>query len=272
MHRTLNVLIAIVGIYFFFLVLIYVFQRQLTYLPSPAVSTPEQAGVPEMEIVELHTADGLTLNAWYRSPTRPFKPTIVFFHGNTGHIGNRGLIARPFLDNGYGFLLVTYRGYSGNPGSPSEEGLYNDGRAAMEFLEQKNTPLSCIVLYGNSIGTAVAVQLATEYPVAALVLQSSLTSLTDVARYHYLIFTFETLVKDKFASIDKVEKLDLPIFLFHGEDDRIIPPKLSRRMYEKIKEPKQLLIVPARGHNTLFEPEAVIQFIQEHVKCQQSDS
>src|SRR5690606_32604813 len=138
-----------------------------------------------MAVVSLVTADNLALQAWYRAPLLNDLPTIVYFHGNAGHIGHRAFLVKPYLDQGFGVLLLTYRGYSGNPGTPTEEGLYQDGRAAIEFLRRKEGSERCLVVHGTSIGAAVAVQMALEYPIEGLILQSPFTSLPDVGKYHY---------------------------------------------------------------------------------------
>ncbi|MGF1640179.1 MAG: alpha/beta hydrolase, partial [Rhodospirillales bacterium] len=154
----------------------FAFQRSMLYLPSTTTPLPATSGVPEMRPVGLVTADGLDLVAWYR-PAAEGHPTIVYFHGNGGHIGHRGSKVRPYLDAGYGLLLVSYRGYGGNPGRPSEEGLYRDGRAALAFLGTHGVPPARTVLYGESLGTGVAVHIAAEraramQPVGALVLEA----------------------------------------------------------------------------------------------------
>jgi len=243
-------------------------QRQLIYFPSGSqIPTPIAAGVPEMQVVDLHTKDGLTLQAWYSRATQPTKPTVVYFHGNAGHIGHRASIIKPFLKAGYGVLLVTYRGYSGNPGKPSEKGLYEDGRAAIKFLTKKKVPQHCLVLYGESVGTAVAVQMATEYPVGAIVLQAPFTSLVDVAKFHYPFFPVKWLLKDRFASVEKVKNVHAPVFILHGSNDSIIPPVLSRQLLRAFKRPKQADYIPDTGHNDLYEPSRVINFIDKTIKC-----
>ncbi|NGX43678.1 MAG: hypothetical protein K940chlam7_01978 [Chlamydiae bacterium] len=261
----LKVLLYLIAIYLIFLLFLYLVQRQLIYFPESFAPSPAEAGVPEMQVVELQTSDGLILKAWYRRPTNPLLPTLVYFHSNAGHIGYRAGIVKPFLNEGYGVLLLTYRGYSGNPGKPYEEGLYTDARAAMEFLKREGFVDQRTVLYGNSIGAAVAIQIATEYPVGAIVLQSPFTSLADVGQYHYPLFPVKWFVKDKFNSMTKREGIDVPIFILHGNDDRIIPPMFSRQLFEALPEPKHIEYIPNRGHNDLFEPELVIRFINEQV-------
>jgi len=251
-------ILMIIAAYLALLLFLYIVQRHLIYFPSKQAITPEEAGVPEMHEVELKTEDGLAIKAWYKEPVNPEYPTIVYFHGNAGNIGNRAFIVKPFLDEGFGVLLLTYRGYSGNPGSPSEKGLYMDARAAMEFVQGQN-----LVLHGTSIGAAVAIQMATEYPIKALVLQSPFSSLSDVGQYHYPFLPIRWLAKDRYDSINKVNEIRAPVFILYGLEDQIIPPHLTEKLYEALPEPKEIHPVPKRGHNDLFKPDLVIHFIQQ---------
>ncbi len=261
----LNFLLYLILGYLILLVVFYFVQRHLIYFPGKYASSPAEAGVPEMRVIELHTGDGLTLNAWYRPSLQHHLPTIVHFHGNAGHIGNRGMIVKPYLNEGFGVLLLTYRGYSGNPGSPSEEGLYQDARAAMEFLKREGVPEQSIVLYGDSIGAAVAVQMAIEWHVGAIVLQAPFTSLADVGHFHYPFFPVRLFLKDKFDILNKVHKIHVPVFIIHGKSDNIIPPVFGRQLFEAFSEPKQIELIPHTGHNNLYEPAIIIRFIKEWI-------
>lgn len=258
-------LLFCLGAYLFLALLLYLTQRQFTYFPQRFSPEKLSAGVDGLKPVELSTEDGLTLTAWYARAKKDDLPTILYLHGNAGHIGHRVFLVRPYLEEGYGVLLLTYRGYSGNPGSPSEQGLYDDARAAMEFLRQKGVPQNLTVLFGESIGGAVAVQIAIESPVGAIVLQSPFTSLGDVGQYHYPIFPVKWLVKDKFDTLSKAPKIVAPVLIVLGEKDDIIPPLLSRELFEAFPGPKEMVSITDKGHNDLFEPERVIRFIKEYV-------
>lgn len=264
MFKTLIVFIALYAVILF---LIYLFQRQLTYFPSQSFPSPLDAGVPEMQVVKLLTDDGLELRAWYRPALNSVHPTLIYFHGNAGNIGHRGIIVKPFLNEGYGVLLVTYRGYSGNPGKPSEEGLYKDARSAIDFLKSRRVPESCIVLYGESIGGSIAIQMATEYPVGGLILQAPYTTLGDIGQYHYPFFPIKWLMKDQYNSIGKVHQIHTPTLVLIGEKDDIIPPKFSLQLYDALPSLKQIDTLPDTGHNDLFDPFFTINFIKKYVKC-----
>jgi uncharacterized protein len=172
--RRVLTLLGLVGCGYLVLITgLYVVQRQLLYLPDRSMPSRIASGVPEMSEVRLHTEDGLDLLAWHR-PAAQGRATILYLHGNGGHIGYRGDHVRPFLDHDFGVLLVEYRGYGGNPGRPSEHGLMSDARAAFAFLDTAGVPPGETVLYGESLGGGVAVSIAAEQaaagrPVAALV-------------------------------------------------------------------------------------------------------
>jgi len=263
-----KIALNIIIIYLVISAFLYLFQRNLIYFPVQYSPTPKEAGVPEMQVVRMQTEDGFSIKGWYRAPIKEGQPTLVYFHGNAGHIGHRGMIVKPFLDKGYGVLLLTYRGYSGNPGKPSEQGLYADARAAMQFLKEKGVSDRCIVLYGNSIGAAVAIQMVTEFDVGAIVLQSPFTSLPDVGQYHYRFWPVKWFAWDQYNSLEKAEKVKAPVFILHGESDRIIPSKFSRILFEALNEPKEAKYIPDRGHNDLFKPDLVLDFIDRHVECE----
>lgn len=258
-----NILITSFAIYLATLILIYFFQEKMTYFPSITISAPREARVPEMQIIELQTEDGLKIKGWYSPPKSQNQPTLVYFHGNAGDISNRSFIARTFLDLNYGFFLLTYRGYSGNPGTPSEQGLYSDARAVINFLMKKGLSPKSIVLMGESIGSGVAIQMATEFPIHALILMAPFSSLADVAKIHYSFFLpFNWLIKEKYDSMAKAAHIHAPVLIIHGKKDTIIPPELSRKLFEKFPEPKKAAYIPGSGHNDLFEPHLIDQFIR----------
>lgn len=234
----------------------YTFQRSLLYLPSTATPSPAASGVPEMTPVTLETADGLRLTSWY-APAEEDRETMVYFHGNGGHIGYRGDKVRPYLDAGYGMLLVSYRGYGGNPGSPSEDGLYADGRAAMAFLAERGVEPGETVLYGESLGSGPAVQIALEHaragrPVAAAVLEAPFTSAVDVGAGHYPWAPVRWLMKDRFDSQSKIAGIQAPVLIVHGGRDRVVPFRHGEALYATAVAPKESFWIPEAGHNDLY--------------------
>lgn len=252
----LNVLAVALGVYGVVVGALFFLQREMIYHPGGPLVTPEMAGVAEMKPVEITTEDGLSLTSWYK-PAAGERPTIVFFQGNGGNIDNRGFKVRPYLDAGFGMLLVGYRGYGNNPGKPSEQGLYSDGRANLEFLVGEKVPPDRWVLYGESLGTGIAVQLAFEraanIPIGAVVLESPYTSLGDAAQFHYPFLPARLLVRDRFRSVDKIAAIKSPLFIIHGENDNIIPIKQGRALFQAARLPKQSLWLEGAGHNNLHD-------------------
>ncbi len=239
------------------------------YFPDSAPPDVALAGVPEFSAVTVTTTDGLTLLAWHRPATDQDKPTLVYFHGNAGHIGHRGPKVRPFLDAGFGLFLLAWRGFGGNLGSPSEEGLYHDGRAALDFISQSGVPSSRIVLYGESLGAGVAVQMATERDVGAVVLEAPFTSAADVAARHYWYLPARYMVLDRFDSKAKIDRIGAPLLIVHGEQDRVVPVAHGRALFDAANDPKEAKIIPAAGHNDLYDygaAEAIIEFLGRTIR------
>ncbi len=247
----------------------FIFQRSLLYHPADTIPSPAESGVAQMQLVTLRTEDGLDLKSWY-APAPNGRPVIVYFCGNAGHIGNRGFKARVLLDASFGVLLVSYRGYGGNPGKPSEAGFYADSRAALTFMKNEGVAPANIVVYGESLGTGVAVHLAHEQArsqaVAAVVLETPYTSITDVAAAHYPFAPVQWLVKDKFDAIAEIADIHAPLLVFHAKDDRVIPIRFAKRLFEAAAHPKKAEWYDLGGHDGLFDGGAgrlVVEFIND---------
>ena len=245
--------------------LFYVLQRTLIYIPSQKKPTRVAFRAEDMQRIELFTEDNIVLNAWYK-PAAPHKPTLIIFHGNAGHIGARMPLARQLIQQKFGVLLLEYRGYGGNAGHPTEQGLYQDARTGMMFLKKQHVPLEHIVLYGESLGTGVATKMAEEYPGAcALILQSPYTNLSDLGRYHYPWIPLSPW--DKFDSLSRIKSIHMPLLALHGTQDRVIPYSHGRALFEAANQPKQWVSLTKRGHGGLWTPafiEAVSDFITLH--------
>jgi fermentation-respiration switch protein FrsA (DUF1100 family) len=257
MKRLMGVFGTVLVIYIGLVTGLWALQRSLLYVPDRSAPDPAQSGVPEMAIVRFATSDGLTLAAWYRA-AQAGQATIVYFHGNGGNIGDRGVRMRPFLNVGFGLLLVEYRGYGGNPGSPSEQGLYRDARAALAFLVQSGVPPQRLVVYGESLGSAVAVPIAAEQaaqgrPVAAVILEAPVSSVVDVAAYHYPWVPVRLLMKDRFEAMGQVPRVAAPVLVVHGEDDRVVPLRYGQALYAAAAEPKEAVWLHAAGHENLAQ-------------------
>ena len=221
-------------------------QRRLIYFPSSGPMPPAGTALPGARDVVLHTADGLELGAWYLPGTGD--AAVLVLPGNGGDRSMRAPLAAGLHRMGLSVLLVDYRGYGGNPGKPTEEGLATDARAAHDWLTAR-PELDRIVYFGESLGAAVAVRLAVERPPAALILRSPFTSLTDVAGAHYPWLPVGKLLMDRYPSLQRIPALQAPLLVIAGDEDDIVPWSLSRRLYEAAPEPKEFLTVPGVGHN-----------------------
>lgn len=242
----------------------FVAQRRFLYAPDAARPDPAAAGVPDMRVLSLPAADGVELLAWYRPAADARMPVLVYFHGNAGHIGERGYKMRPFLDAGFGVLLLSYRGYGGSGGSPTEQGLYVDARAALDFLRAEGVTPDRTVIYGESLGSGVAVQIATETPPAALILEAPFISLTAAAFHKAPYIPVPLIIRDRFDSLAKIGAVRSPLFIVHGERDRTVPVSHGRRLLAAANEPKEALFVPEAGHGDLYDfglAEAVIEYL-----------
>jgi uncharacterized protein len=239
--------------------LLWIFQRSLIYLPSQAVPPPP----PGVDEVTYQTNDGLTLAAWH-VPAHPERGAVIVFNGNAGNRSHRLPLARALADRGLSVLLTDYRGYGSNPGSPSEEGLNLDARAALEFMETRvdDAPL---VYFGESLGAGVAMSLATEHPPAALILRSPFASLPDIAAVHYRWVPSGLLLRDRYLNTEAIAEVDAPVMVIAGAADSIVPEDQSRAVYEAANQPKQLLVIDGAGHNdvVLLDGEEMIEAITE---------
>jgi len=234
-------------------------------VPGTAKPDLQGSGVPEMEEHILQTADGLKLLSWYM-PAKDNKFTIMYFQGNAGTIGSRGFKARHFLNGGYGLLMVGYRGYGGNPGNPSEDGLILDGKAGLSFLKEVGVNIDDIVLYGESLGSGVAVALAAgpAKKAAALILESPYSSIQDIAASRYWFAPTRLLLKDKFDSIARIRKVQSAVLILHGEGDGIIPVEHGARLFQQANEPKHLHLFSHGGHSDLYDHganEVILKFL-----------
>ena len=230
--------------------LIWSQQRRLIYFPSPGPVPSAAALLPGGRDVELHTEDGIRLGAWFLPAAGGPGPAVLVCNGNAGDRSMRAPLAAALNRMGLSVLLFDYRGYGGNPGRPSEDGLAADARAARAWLGgQPEVDPDRIAYFGESLGAAVALGLAVERPPAALVLRSPFTSLGDVGAVHYPWLPVRRLLMDRYPSIDRIGSLVAPLLVIAGESDDIVPAALSRRLYDAALEPKRFVLIPDAGHN-----------------------
>jgi hypothetical protein len=259
------ILVAAATVYLAALLLLFLSQGRKVFPAS--TMKPELASTPgaeNMREIIIDGPGGVRLISWFQPPRRADGRTIAYFHGNAGNIGGRVERVIPYLALGYGVLLVGYPGYGGNPGMPSEVGFYHTARANLDFLDAEGIVAEQLILFGESLGTAVAVQMATERQALALILEAPLASVHLSARARYPLLAHDFLVRNKFASIDKIGQVHMPLLIIHGALDRTTSIRFGRMLFERANEPKQGFFPPEAGHNDLMQlgmPETVITFL-----------
>jgi len=250
--------------------LAWLFQRRLIYLPLVHHVPPAASVLPGAEEIRLSTADGLQLGAWFVRPDTGFaRATILVLNGNAGNRSFRAPLAERLAAAGFAVLLMDYRGYGGNPGRPTEQGLIADARAARRYLISRlDVDPNGLVYFGESLGAAVAVALAAEAPPAALILRSPFASLTELGRIHYPFLPVSLLLADRYPSIDRIRAVRSPLLVIAGDADRIVPPSQSRRLFDAAPmADKRLLWVAGADHNDweLLAGDALIDGVVDFV-------
>lgn len=245
-------LLIIASIYLLPFFLLCIFQRSFLYVPSHTyVSLHDAHANRFFRQISLHTEDGLDLVAWYAPATsKPF--TIVFFHGNGDSLSTAHEVADPYLTAGYGFLVAEYRGYSGLRGKPTEAGLYADARAEIKGVMAQGVKSQNIILFGHSLGTGVAIQMAEEFHVGGLMLLAPYLSIPKIAKADFPIYPVEYVVLDRFENDRKIGKIHVPLLIANGKNDQVIPPAQGKLLFDLANEPKQFYSFPDCGHNDSF--------------------
>ena len=248
-----GILTYILTIYVLFALVMYLLQDRFVFVPSTDALEPQVYGLDGVEKHIIKTQDGVAITTWWKTPEEGF-PTIVYFHGNAGHLGNRAYKFKPMTEHGFGIMAVSYRGYGASEGTPDEQGLYADARAAIhDVTAKKNQPVEKIILYGESLGSGVAVQMATEFPVGILVLEAPYTSVRNRAQEKFPFLPVGLMLRSHFDSIGKIRQVKAPLLLFHGEQDRVIPADHGRRLLQQAHEPKKGLFFPEYDHTNFSE-------------------
>jgi len=243
----------------------YVFQRSLLYHPAKEMGAPKNYGMYETELVKLTTQDNNETHAWFTKPQGK-KPIMVYLHGNAGNLADRAQKLKTFLKNtnGYGQMAVSWRGYGGSQGDPTEEGLYNDARAAIKYLIDNGYKADNIFMYGESLGTGVVIQMATEYDMKAIILEAPYTSVAARAAELYPYMPTGLMLKDKLVSIDKIKSVKVPVLIFHGYLDKVMPIHHGRMMLEAANEPKEARFFENVAH-TDFNFDEISQITYEFI-------
>jgi len=232
------------------LVVLFAVQRSFLFpIPTTTRTPPQAAGFPEAEEHVLATADGEKIIVWH-VPAKPGHPVVLYFHGNGDFLAGFFGRFRDLIADGTGIVALSYRGYAGSSGQPSERGLLQDAAAAYAFTTARYSA-DRIVAWGFSLGTGVAVALAAEQPVGRLILEAPYTSLADVAASAFPIFPVRLVMKDPFHSDQHITRVNAPLLVLHGAHDATIPIIFGERLFALAHEPKQFVRFPDGGHNDL---------------------
>ena len=223
--------------YLLLVVFIFFYQRNLLYHPFENNYTTEEANFSYEEIF-VPTSNGHKLKAWFHKKDLKQKKTLVFFHGNAGNLSNRIYKLNLIKNFDINFLIVAYRGFSGNKGIPTEEGLYQDARDVLKWINKQEIADKQIIIYGESLGTGVSIEVAQNKKYAGIILESPFTSMVDAGKHYYSYLPVSLLLKDRYESINKLKNIKIPILVMHGKKDKIVPFYMGQKVFEKANKPK----------------------------------
>ena len=237
----LNILLIIIFIYLISTIAVYLFQRKLLYHPhSPPYFSNDNSGEGlshKFEKIKINVSEEIKLNGWFHFKDKT-KKTILFLHGNAGNLDNR-IYKLNWLGNlDINYLIIAWRGYSFSDGKPTENGLYQDANSALNFLKDKGIFDKDIILYGESLGTAIAAEIGQNKDFAGIILEAPFTSMVELGQKYYPFFPVKLLLKDKYESEKKIKNLKSPILIMHGMKDNIVPFYMGEKIFEIANEPK----------------------------------
>ncbi|MDP9136708.1 MAG: alpha/beta hydrolase [Pseudomonadota bacterium] len=259
--------ILLLSVYLLFVLALYAAQRSFLYFPDRTRVAAAAAGFAGAMEHVLVTSDGERIIVWNRLADRG-KPTVIFFHGNAGSIADRRERWTFLNEKGYGALFVSYRGYGGSTGSPTESGLTLDALAAYDWLAGQGISGGSIVAVGESLGSAVALKLAAARRVAAVVIEAPFTSIADMAQHVYWFVPARLLVKDRFDSLRLVEKLEIPLFIAHGTEDEVVPFAMGEELAKSAPQ-AEFLAIPGGSHGSILTASTwakELEFIERALK------
>jgi fermentation-respiration switch protein FrsA (DUF1100 family) len=230
-------------------IVLYVTQRSLMYFPETVHTTPAQAGLPQAEEVDLTAADGVHSLVWHVPPGEN-KPVILYFHGNGGTLRYRAARFRKLIGDGVGLVGLEYRGFGGLPGEPTEAGLIADAQSAYAFAAARY-PAQQIVVWGESLGSGLAVALAVDKPVGRLILEAPFTSIAAIATLRYWYMPVRLLMKDQYRSDERIIKVTAPVLILHGARDTVVPYAMGEQLFDLTKAPKHIVRFLDGSHEDL---------------------
>ena len=238
---------------FYLLILLFMYIFQRTFMYHPNVKNTDSTTVQfKYKEVYIESEKDIKLKSWH-SYLNPNKKTILFFHGNAGELGARTYKLNKFNDLDLNFLIISWRGFSGNNGKPTEQGLYKDAQKAVEWLEKKGINKKDIILYGESLGTGIAVELATKNEYSGIILESPYTSMIDMGKRFYPFLPISILQKDKYNSLKKLSMIKSPILVLHGKSDKLVPFYMGKKIYDAANEPKYYYFPEFDNHMMTYD-------------------
>ena len=256
-----RILLMVAFIYLTMLLLLFVFQRDIMYHQKKYGVEAARLTLHDFIEVELKAEDDVKVFGWLKE-TDPNNPVIIYFHGNAESIADDGNILRQLSAAGYNVFGMEYRGYGHSEDNTTEEGIFNDARASIDYL-RKRYPEDNIILFGRSLGTGVALKMATEYTTRGVILQSPYTSIEEIADNQYPYFPIKKLglLKDTYDSRSLLERVDEPVLVFHGRKDTLIPISNSEEIISLLHSPSQLVVFDDADHINGFDPERMVDAI-----------
>ncbi len=261
----MRIVIALAVAYAGVLMAAWAFQARFLYFPDARRITPAAAGLADIRDVALSADDGVSVVTWRAAPDEPGGPVILYLHGNASNIANRAPLLARFRSQGWGVAALSYRGYGGSGGRPSERANVADALSLYDALREEGVAASQIVVYGESLGSGVAVQLAASRDVAGVVLQAPYASVLDMARMRAPFLLPDLLLRDRYDSLAVIGDIDAPLLWLHGTADVVIPLRSGRRLFDAAAGPKTAHIVEGAGHNALFAETIFEQAIRPFV-------
>jgi uncharacterized protein len=238
--------------YLIILTYIYLFQRNLLYHPSVNGYQKDEINFDYKEIF-IQNKEEIKLKAWLHEKDLINKKTIIFFHGNAGNLSNRNYKLNELSKFDVNFLIVAYRGFSGNQGKPDEQGLYEDARSTLDWLKIKGVKEKNLILYGESLGTAIAIETAQNKNLAGIILESPFTSMVELAQKYYPALPVKYLLKDKYETIIKLPNISSPLLILHGRLDAIVPFAMGKKLFEQANEPKFKYFIDNDDHMLRYD-------------------
>lgn len=223
-------------------------QQRMIYHPNATYALPEALGLKGVQEIRLPVAGGDTVVAWW-AKAPPGRPTVLYFHGNAGSLADRRERVAGYQAYGFGLFMLAYRGYSGSTGSPSEQHNVADARLAYEYLVKSGVPTRDVVIYGESLGSGVAVQVAVQRPPLGVVLDAPYTSVVDLGQRRFPWLPVSLLMHQRYETSRYIGQLKVPLLIVHGENDEIIPVEMGKRVFGLAGSPsKQMAVIPGAGH------------------------